>query len=135
MKIETKYAWIIFGFFLPVTLLIFFITIRKMNRIEAKLALEYPLIADSDSINGIILSIFHPEKFRVNPYFRNIVLSGSGKRSIHARPDSNQLVIGDVIKVGSRLYKEPGSDTIMLQNISGEDILRYYFKLWKRDYD
>jgi hypothetical protein len=135
MKSETKYALIFFSFFLPVAILIFIYSTRKMEKIESELLLEYPLIVEKDSVHSVVLSIYYPEKFRINPYGRRVVLSGSGKGTILARPDINQLVIGDVIKVGSRLYKEPGSDTIMLQNISGQDTLSYFFKLWNIDYD
>jgi hypothetical protein len=105
-----------------------------MNKRTRELNNEYPLITEGDSINGMVSYIFHPDGYKENPYGRYIKVSNEGKRTILAKRNKSRIVIGDVIKVGSHLYKLSASDTIRLQNISNQDTSTYYFEIWNRNF-
>lgn len=121
-------------FIIAVYLFDHFLT-NKMNKRTRRLNIEYPLITKEDSINGMVNFIFHPDGFKENPYGRYIKVSNEVKKSILAKGNEEHIVIGDVIKVGSHLYKEQDSNTIRLQNISNQDTSTYYFELWNRNFE
>lgn len=135
METEVKKVLIFFGCVLGGGIIFFIILTRNMDIRTAELRQEYPLIIEEDSINGSVLSTFHPEGFRINPYVRYITLSDAGRRRLIAKANEERIVINDVIRVGSRLYKEPGSDIIRIQNITNTDTLTYYFELWDSNFD
>jgi len=135
METEVKKVLIFFGCLFGGGIIFFIILIRNMDIRTAEINKEYPLIIEEDSINGSVLSIFHPEGFRINPYVRRIVLSDAGRRTLIAKANEERIVINDVIRVGSMLYKEPGSDIIRIQNITNTDTLTYYFELWDSNFD
>ena len=135
METEIKKVLIFFGCLFGGGIIFFIILIRNMDIRTAEINKEYPLIIEEDSINGSVLSIFHPEGFRINPYVRRIVLSDAGRRTLIAKANEERIVINDVIRVGSMLYKEPGSDIIRIQNITNTDTLTYYFELWDSNFD
>lgn len=135
MKLKARNALIFLAFFIVATFILDHFLTKKMNKRTRRLNIEYPLITKEDSINGMVNFIFHPDGFKENPYGRYIKVSNEGKKSILAKRNEEHTVIGDVIKVGSHLYKEPGSDTIRLQNISNQDTSTYYFELWNRNFE
>jgi hypothetical protein len=135
METDVKKVLIFFGCLFGIGIILFFIYKRNSEIRLAELRQEYPLIIEEDSINGSVLSIFHPEGFRINPYVRYITLSDEGRRTLIAKANEERIAIYDVIRVGSRLYKEPGSDMIKIQNITNTDTLTYYFELWDSNFD
>ncbi len=134
MEFKVRNAHIFLAVFIIVVYLFDHFWTKNMNKRTRYLNKEYPLITEGDSINGMVSYIFHPDGYKENPYGRYIKVSNEGKRTVLAKRNKSRIVIGDVIKVGSHLYKLSANDTIRLQNISNQDTSTYYFEIWNRNF-
>ncbi|MFW5872954.1 MAG: hypothetical protein ACOCVN_03100 [bacterium] len=132
MSVKTRNVIIGFGTWAIIVATIFYVDLRKKAKIEAQLDIEYPRIELQDSLNNIVKKTYQHEIFTINPYLIRIQFKNNRKSALGVKFITNQPALQEVIKPRTHIYKEAGSDTIWVQDISQSDTLKMFFLLRKK---
>lgn len=106
--------------------LIFKATQREFREIEKKTSKEYPILEVTDSISGIVQSIYNPPKFRSSPFYVSINFREGLKYTLSTKGyalDYSDIAIREVCIDGTILKKEVNSDTVKI--IFKEEIYKF----------
>lgn len=109
----------------------FYFTWSRAKRIAQETEKSYVLVGKQSEIDGYVTSIYEPPMLRPNPYYINITISDSLRITIHAKADSSRNMIGHIVKVGSKIIKHRGSESITVINNGDKKQDYFNFTLWK----
>lgn len=121
-----RYLVLMYVIFIIISILIFQIQKRKVINRSDRFYGEYPFLSLDDSINSKILRIHFSEGNKVYPEIRQVELLNGEQRTIFAKSTKDGVSLGNMLEVGSYIYKESNRDSLTIQNIIGSDTLTYY---------
>lgn len=91
-----------------------------------KLIHEYPFVTTNEKIDSEVVDIYCPPKTRCPGLIIAVRFANGDKRAIQAHYDvSDTITFQKVLKVGSRILKHAGSDTLHLYGTNSAS--SYYF--------
>lgn len=125
---------LILGIIFTAAILIFAVYQYIKNDKEAeelfhKMRIEYPTLLYIDSINSEVTNIYkYIGNYSTNPYAVSFTTMDSKQLTIYSYKcfNNSEIDIEDVIKVGTGLQKESGTDTLKV--IYKNEVLRFIIK-------
>lgn len=100
---------------------------KNLEKETAYINSKYSEIHYKDSINGVILETYYPEKWRASNIFHNFTLTNGDCYQIHFKEDvlNGEYDLSNALHKGARIIKKRNSDKVKIFYLDKE----YQFKI------
>jgi hypothetical protein len=120
---------LLYVFFIIISIVLIQVESQKVKRNSERVLKDYPMVSIRDSINSKIVKINFPEGIKVYPEIRQVELFNGDQWTIFAKTTKDNISLGNILEVGSHIFKGPDLDSIIIQNFLETDTLTYRLKL------
>jgi hypothetical protein len=124
-----KFKYIFYLVFISIIVTAIYINNKETDQEFEKLTNDFPRIKIDEQINGTITGTTRPKKFRNDPCSERVTINGSIKRHIISEFYEDEKYIDNILFVGTHIYKDKGSDTVVILNTNYSDTTYYRIKL------
>lgn len=125
---------IVGGIILLMSILLFLVYhIRKIDKEQRNLMLEFQDINQCESYVGVVKGIHNPERLKKSFNIVFVTMMDGRKYRIHAKKNSKYPLsgVGQILDIGDTVIKRIELDSIYIQKSKSDTYLEYGFELYE----